>query len=161
MTFTEKYVRTPSPITVSGRQLKRYYVNNDESAMDPAVERAALAYLPHLLPEAAAGTPAAGFMVLHRGGDGAAYLNAYSWVWDNVIHCVNAAAGQSAVDCPDDDPTHFVTLTKPWIGCIWELPAVGHERNAWVRHVFAPQTPDLDAYLADTMAEGLTGGPDH
>lgn len=161
MTFTEKFLRTPSPIEVDGWRLKRYYVNNDDTPIDAAIEEAALAHLPTLLPEAQGDTPPAGFIVLHRGSDGAAYLNSYAWVWDNVISCTNAAAGQKVVDCPDDDPTHFVTLTKPWIGCIWELPAVGHERDAWVRHVFAPDEPDLEGYLADSLAEGRTGGSGH
>jgi len=39
------------------------------------------------------GTPAATFNVVHRGGDGAAYLNAYSWVWDNVLHMQEGLTG--------------------------------------------------------------------
>lgn len=31
------------------------------------------------------------------------------------------------------------------------------ERDAWVRHVLAPDRPDLAAYLADTLPEGTTG----
>jgi hypothetical protein len=33
----------------------------------------------------------------------------------------------------------------------------GHERDAWVRHMLLPDKPDLDAYLADFMPDGLTG----
>jgi hypothetical protein len=160
MTFTEKHLTTPPPIVLEGRHLKRYHVAMDESGIDADVEAAALAYLPSLLPEVDDETPPAGFVVLHRGADGAAYLNAYSWVWGNVISCATAAAGQPVVDCPDDDPTHFATLTKPWIGCIWELPALGHERSAWVQHIIMPEQPDLDAYLSDQLPEGRTGGPE-
>jgi hypothetical protein len=46
--------------------------------------------------------------VLHRGNDGAAYLNAYSSVWGNVLHMRGAAAAQPMLGCPDEDPTHFV-----------------------------------------------------
>lgn len=159
MAFTEKHLRVPEPITVAGRRVKRYYVNNDAAPMDARIEHAALDQLPHLLPPPDEETPAAAFLVLHRGGDGSAYLNTYSWVWGNVLSCSNAAAGQPMLDCPDSDPTHFAALAKQWIGCVWELPAVEHERSAWVRHVLTPQQPDLEAYLADTMAEGLTGGP--
>lgn len=59
--------------------------------------------------------------------------------------------------CPDRDPTHFVPVERPWIGCVWELPPIQHERDAWVRHLLAPDTPDLDAYLVDSLAEGTTG----
>ena len=29
--------------------------------------------------------------------------------------------------------------------------------DAWVRHMLLPEKPDLDAYLADFMPDGLTG----
>jgi hypothetical protein len=103
------------------------------------------------------GTPPAGFVVLHRGGDGAAYLNAYTWVWDNVLHMRGAAAAQPALGCPDADPAHFITLDRPWIGCVWELPPIQHERDAWVRHMLVPDAPDLAGYLRDRMAGGTTG----
>jgi len=145
---------------LADRLIKRYHVNNDQSEIESEIEKAAYAIVPSLLSEPDSETPPASFVVLHRGGDGAAYVNTYSWVWGNVIHCANAAAGQPVLDCPDSDPTNFVPLDRPWIGCIWELPALGHERSAWVRHVLAPAVPDLDAYLADSLAEGPTGGPD-
>jgi hypothetical protein len=125
--------------------------------VEPEVERAAYALLPSLLPEPD-GTPPATFVVVHRSrGDNAAYLNAYSWVWDNVLHFRAAAAAQPVLGCPDADPTHFVVLDRPWIGCVWELPPIAHERDAWIRHMLVPDQPDLDAYLADTLPDGLTG----
>ncbi len=160
MTFQQKYLRVPPPINLAQRWIKRYHVNNDHSEIEPEIEKAAYALVPSLLPESDPETPPVSFVVLHRGGDGAAYVNAYSWVWGNVIHCLTAAAGQPVLDCPDSDPTHFVPLQKPWIGCVWELPALGHERAAWVRHILAPVEPDLDGYLADSLPEGWTGGPD-
>ena len=112
--------------------------------------------LPDLVPEPD-GTPPAGFVVLHRGGNGAAYLNAYTWVWDNVLHMRGAAAAQAALGCPDEDPTHFMPLDRPWIGCVWELPPIQHERDAWVRHMLMPDVADLAGYLDDTMPDGTTG----
>lgn len=152
----EKLLQVPSPIEVGGRRIKRYHVTGDPAGISPEVEQAAYAFLPQLLPPPD-GTPAGGFVVLHQGGDGAAYLNAYSWVWDNVLHFGGAAAGQPALDCPDEDPTHFVRLERSLIGCVWELPPILHERDAWVRHMLVPDRPDLDAYLADALAEGSTG----
>ncbi|WP_328666916.1 hypothetical protein OG905_07630 [Streptomyces sp. NBC_00322] len=159
MTFTEKLLRALPPIEVGGRRIKRYHVTGDPGGIEPAVEKAAYAMLPELLPEPD-GTPPATFVVLHRGGDDGAYVNAYSWVWDNVLHFGGAAAGQPVLDCPDRDPSHFVRLDRadrPWIGCVWELPPIQHERNAWVRHMLAPDRPDLDAYLADSLPDGTTG----
>jgi hypothetical protein len=152
MTFTEKSLRTLPPIEVAGRAIKRYHVFPAGASIEPEIEHAAHELLPKLLPEPD-GTPPATFIVLHTGKDGAAYLNAYSWVWDNVLHMRAAAAAQPALDCPDDDPANFVVVERPWIGCVYELPPVGHERNAWVRHMLVPDVPDLDGYLADMLTE--------
>ena len=40
---------------------------------------------------------------------------------------------------------------------MWELAPLVHERDAWVRHMLAPDQPDLDAYLADYLPDGTTG----
>jgi hypothetical protein len=154
MAFKEKLVTVQPPTEVAGRHVKRYHVTADPAGIDTEVEKAALEFLPQLLP-APDGTPPATFIVVHRGGDGAAYLNAYSWVWDNVLHMRGAVAAQPEFGCPDDDPTHFMALDNNWIGCVYELPPVLHERNAWVKHMLAPDTPDLDAYLADSLADSL------
>jgi len=95
-------------------------------------------------------------VILHRGAGSAAYLNAYSWVWGNVNECRVAVAGVPFLDCPDEDPEHFTELTRPWIGCVWELAPLGHERAAWVTHVLSPARPDLAGYLADVLPDGTT-----
>lgn len=155
MAFTEKFLRVLPPVESGGRRIKRYHVTGDGGPIEPDVVQAAYAFLPELLPEPD-GTPPATFVVLHRGADDGAYLNAYSWVWDNVLFFKGAAAGQPALDRPDRDPRHFVRLERTLIGCVYELPPIRHERDAWVRHVLSG-TPDLDAYLTDSLAEGTTG----
>ncbi len=160
MAYAEKHLIALEAVEIGGRHVKRYHVTADPAGIEPEVEKAAYALLPELLPEPD-GTPAAGFAVLHRGGDTGAYLNVYSWAWDNVLHFAGAAAGQPALDCPDTDPTHFVPVTgtdrdRSWIGCVWELAPLAHERAAWIRHVLAPDTPDLPAYLADALRSGTT-----
>jgi hypothetical protein len=152
MTFTEKLVTGRPPLEAAGRRFKRYYVTTESARITAEIERAALRMLPALLPELD-GTPPAGFIVLHRGQDGAAYLIAYTWVWDNVLHVRSAAAAQPELGCPDGDPAHFMVLDRPWAGCVYELEPLGHERDAWIRHVLAPQVPDLDGYLADSMVK--------
>ncbi|MCX5327050.1 hypothetical protein ACWGDS_10555 [Streptomyces sp. NPDC055059] len=156
MAFEEKLLWSLPPVEVAGRRVKRYHVSGDPAGIAPEVEEAAYAMLPELLPDPD-GTPPATFVVVHRGGDDGAYINAYSWVWDNVLHFRGAAAGQPVIGCPDSDPTRFVILDLPWIGCVWELPPVLHERDAWVRHMLVPDAPDLDGYLADSLTDGTTG----
>ena len=156
MPFAAKLLRVPPPIEVGGRHVKRYHVTADPGGIDPVVEEAALAILPALLP-VPDGTPPATFIVVHRGGDSGAYLNVYSWVWDNALHFAGAAAGQPVLGCPDEDPANFVRLEGgPLIGCVWELPPLLHERDAWVRHMLVPGRADLAGYLADSLPEGTT-----
>lgn len=160
MAYTEKHLIALEAVEIGGRHVKRYHVTADPAGIEPEVEKAAYALLPELLPEPD-GTPAASFTVLHRGGDTGAYLNVYSWAWDNVLHFAGAAAGQPALDCPDTDPTRFVPVTgtardRSWIGCVWELAPLAHERAAWIRHVLAPDAPDLPAYLTDALRSGTT-----
>ncbi len=149
----------PPPIQVGTRRVKRYHVTADPAGIAPEVEEAAYGMLPSLLPPPdPGGTPPASFVVLHRGADDGAYLNVYSWAWDNALKFAGAAAGQPVLGCPDRDTTNFVRLETDFIGCVYELSPLVHERNAWVRHVFGTETPDLDAYLADSLSEGTTGG---
>ncbi|GII63388.1 hypothetical protein Skr01_34730 [Sphaerisporangium krabiense] len=157
MPFTEGFLRVTGTIDVAGRHVKRYHVSTLDAEIEPEVQRAAYAFLPRLLPGPDE-TPPAAFTVLHRGSGGACYLNAYTWVWDNVLECHTAAAGVPFLGCADTDPTHFTELARPWIGCVWELPPLEHERAAWVRHMLAPDEPLLPAYLADTLPEGRVGG---
>ena len=153
MAFRDKDLRVPGPVTVAGRRLKRYHV---DQPIEPEVEKAAYELLPSLLPEPD-GTLPAGWVVLHRGTDTSAYLLAYCWTWVNLVEVRIAVAGQPVLGCPDEDPAHFVPLHRPAVGCVWELGVLEHERAAWARHVLAPERPDVEAYVADTRAEGPGG----
>ena len=155
MTFNEKYLRAAGTVTVGGRQVKRYHISI-ESEIEVGIQKAAAEFLPRLLPSPDDETPPASFVIVHRGAGSAAYVNAYSWVWGNVIECRTAAAGVPFLGCPDEDPEHFAELARPWIGCVWELAPLGHERAAWIRHVLSPASPDLAAYLADVLPDGTT-----
>jgi hypothetical protein len=157
MAFTPRFLSSHGLLHTGGRTIKRYHLNVDDRAIEPAVVEAAHAFLPRLLPAPDATTPPASFVILHRGRS-ASYLVAYSWVWDNVIECRSAAAGEPVLGCPDLDPTHFVELVKPWVGCVWELAPFEHERSAWVRHMLEAAPADLAAYLADTFPDGPAGG---
>ncbi|MCM0677516.1 hypothetical protein NCC78_22915 [Micromonospora phytophila] len=104
MAFRDKELRVPEPITLAGRRIKRYHIDQPERRLEAEVQRAAYDFLPRLLPPAGEdGTPAGSWVVLHRGADTGAYL------------------------------------------------------LAWIRHVLAPDRPDLDGWVADTRAEGPVG----
>ncbi len=156
MPFTDRYLRAVAPIEAGNRQIKRYHISTVDAEIEQEVQDAAYRMLPHLLPAPDDETPPASFVILHRGLGGAAYLMAYSWVWTNVIECRSAAAGVSFLGCPDSGPENFIQLDRPWIGCVWELAPFGHERAAWVRHILAPDEPDLSGYLADVLISDTT-----
>jgi len=73
-------------------------------------------------------------------------------VYGEILHCRAANASLSG------GPV-FTPLTEPLIGCVWELPALVHERSAWVRHGLQPSSPAVAAYLDDFLPEGPVGGP--
>src|SRR5690242_2199698 len=150
MAFTEKLLTVLPPIEVAGRHVKRYHVTADPAGIAPDVEKAAYEILPELLPEPD-GTPPATFVVLHRGNDDGAYLNAYSWVWDNVLHFRGASSGPncpgSAVSssCPrscTSGTPGYGTCSRPksptwpptWpTRCPTEPPETTHEQPARLR----------------------------
>ncbi|RZS34325.1 hypothetical protein EV193_109112 [Herbihabitans rhizosphaerae] len=74
----------------------------------------------------------------------------YTWCYQMVLHCRLAYATL-------DDPTKFTPLDERLIGCVWELPALAHERSAWVRHVLERDSADVDGYLADVLPAGPVG----
>src|SRR5262245_29691279 len=135
MAFDDKDLHILEPVTIRGHSMKRYHIDQHAQPLTADVIDAAYKAIEPLMPAPDPGTPAAGWVVVHRGGGTGAYVLAYSWVWDNVIELHSAAAGQPVIGCPDDDPTNFVELHKPWIGCVWELAVLEHERAAWVRHI--------------------------
>lgn len=152
MAFTERHLTCPPPSKVNGARVKWYHVHHAEpGGIDAAVLAAADAALPELVT-----AETAAFAVLHQARTGA-FLSVFNWVWDNVLEFNGVAAGVPWIGCLDDDPTHFAPLPKPWIGCVFELVVLEHERAAWVEHVLEPEVAALDAYLADSHAEGPVG----
>lgn len=153
MGFSQRYLRPGGVASAGDWRVKQYLVTVTEQPVEAAVVGAAEAYLPKLLPDAAASdpTPRVAFSVLHKGVD-AVWLMLYAWVYGEIVHCRGASAVLSA-------PTDFTPLTEPLIGCVWELPALVHERSAWVRHGLTPEEPAVDTYLADFLPEGPVGSP--
>lgn len=158
VTASEMYLNTAGVIECAGRQVKRYHVSAEGGKIADGVQEAAYDFLPRLLPKPDEETPPAGWAVLFKASGIPAYLIAYSWTWVNVVECRAAAAGLPELGCEDENPAHFTLLGRRWIGCVWELAPLGHERSAWIRHVLARETPNLAGYLADVMSAGSVAG---
>lgn len=156
MTFVQKEMRPAGLARINGRPYKCYHVDRAGHELEPEVVKAAEEFIPELVPPLADDSPA-GWIVIHRGDDSGAYLLVYTWAWDNVVDTHTASAGQPALGCPDSDPTHFVRNEQRYMGCVWELAVLEHERTSFVRHMLAPDEPDLDAYLADLRPAGEVG----
>nr|WP_042197824.1 hypothetical protein [Kibdelosporangium sp. MJ126-NF4]CEL22761.1 hypothetical protein [Kibdelosporangium sp. MJ126-NF4] len=159
MSFTERYSRPLPATVVDGWTIKPYQVTIGREPIAAPVVAAADEFLPKLLPASLAhpalaheqeASPRYAFAVLHEGAD-ALWLNLYTWVYQAILHTRLASSSL--------DTIAFGEVTEPLIGCVWELPALVHERSAWVRHVLTPDHPDLDGYLADVLPAGLVGGP--
>ena len=158
MTFSEKYIRSLGVIETADRQVKRYHISAMDGQIAEGIQDAAYDFLPSLLPKPDGETPPAGWVILHKGAAIPAYLVAYSWTWGNVVECRAAVAGIPELGCDDENPQNFKILDRPWMGCVWELAPLGHERASWIRHVLHPETPDLGRYLADVLPDGSTEG---
>lgn len=157
MSFQQKHVHSLPAVERAGRHVKRYHITREPDGVIGAdVVDAAYAVADKLLPAPDGEMPPASWIVLHEGKS-AMYLCVYSWVWGNAVHSQGASAGEPYLGCEDKDLTNFVILSEPLVGCVWELPAMAHERTAWVRHMLSPEAPDLDGYLADTLPDGPIG----
>jgi hypothetical protein len=158
MPFQDKYVRSQPAFELGGRHMKPYHITLGPAAqLAPAIVDAAYTVAAKLLNPPDLEMPPASWLVLHEGGRGAMYVCVYDWVWGNAVEVRSASAAEPFFDCPDDDPSHFVKNTRVLAGCVWELAVLEHERAAWVRHMLAPDQPDLDGYLGDALADGPVG----
>jgi hypothetical protein len=82
-----------------------------------------------------------GFAIIHEGQD-AAWLLIDWWSDESVIE-------QRMFKAPLIGIPEFAEVTRPLVGCVWELSVHAFERDAWVETVLAhPDNPMVDAYLA-------------
>ncbi|CAM4388778.1 hypothetical protein [Palleronia rufa] len=123
---------------VGGLRLKLYHIGTaapGEALLALARDEAA-----RIAPEAAreGGAHGLGFAVLHEGEDGTWLL--LDWWAHGGILCQRLSLSTGA----GFDPV----APRPLVACVWELPVLAHERDAWVRHMMRdPASPE--GYLAD------------
>ncbi|MGX7826495.1 hypothetical protein ACTG9Q_15515 [Actinokineospora sp. 24-640] len=148
----QRYLRPAGLNDVDGWTVKVYHLNVDDADIPVPFLEAGSAAMPSLLPRTELLPPVGerfGFSLLHRTAD--TFWNIlYTWVDGTNLHL---RASSVPLDAPDQP---FAPMTDPFVGCVWELPVVTHERASWVRHVVEPDGPDHEAYLADRLS-GLVG----
>ena len=88
-----------------------------------------------------------GFLVVHEGQD-ARWLLVDWWGFESVLH------HRLFVSPLEGDP-EFEPAPDSLTACVWELPILAFERDAWVETVLSDaERPNLSAYL-ERRLEGL------
>lgn len=154
MGFQKRDLRGAGTRQANGRTLKVYELRAPGQQIEDSLRTAAWGLLPELVAEPVdTTTPALGWVVLHRGQD-AAYVVAYSWVWNEVLEQHLAVAGRPELGAGGSEVTEFGVLDRRWMGCVWELAPLQHERISWIDNVLRPPTPDVEAYVLDFLPDG-------
>ena len=151
LNFAEAYA--PRPVRPMGVRsfgdwrLKLYGIAYRGDQPSPELVQAALrageATLP--IPARRGDRYGVGFLGIHDGRDSNFVF--VSW-WQNENELQHRVF-YSALDRPLE--LRAATPEEP-IACVWDLSVIGHEREAWIRHVLSrPGGGDPEAYLADVL----------
>ena len=151
MTLQLRQPYRPRPVrfreiwTPGGWRIKVYGIAYGKPEPEPALVRAAKAAAqPALPPPGSPDVYDVGFLIVHEGQDGAWALLDWWAEGDLLYHHLFARPLGSDAD--------LVPVTSGLTACVWELPVLSFERDAWVREVLAqPTAANLDAYLATTL----------
>ncbi|MDH6580633.1 hypothetical protein [Kitasatospora sp. MAP5-34] len=134
-----------APESVRGWTVKRYGVSSLRDSPGGEVLDFARLAVGRSLPVADGDGPAYGYSVVHEDEDGC-YVVVGWWSRNGLIlHSRTWLANWA-------DLTAITPAPGGATACVWELVAVGHERDAWVRHVLRPAEPDFGAYVASTVS---------
>jgi len=148
--LAEPYARRPiSSLGLwrpGGWRIKRYGISYGRATVRTELAAAAEAAAERVLPSPAV-TPTrygVGFLGVHDGRGGN-FVYVDWWAQENELH-------HHLFISNADDPGELRAATPDdAVACVWDLAVIGHERDAWVRHVLLPAVPDLDGYLANTL----------
>jgi len=144
--YAPRSLSTLAPERFGAWTVKRYAVSALRPVPPAEVEEFARRAVALTLPEAYSvpGALAHAFSVVHEDEDGC-YVVVGWWSRNRLIAHTRTWLGEWADLTPAEAPGHATA-------CIWELVAIGHERDAWVRHVVRPDRPDTPAYLASVVS---------
>jgi hypothetical protein len=128
--------------SVDGWRLKVYGIAYDSPAPDEklieAVKAAARAILPQ--PPRSDFRYGIGFICAHQGRTSSVAF--VDW-WENEDELHHKMFFAERGDAWELRPVRDDELTA----CSWDLAVVAFERDAWVRHILQPPTPEVEAYL--------------
>lgn len=143
--FVARATHVHDVVTIDGWRIKRYEVCVEGSSVQPALLAAALDAARQSLPPI--DTPnvfGAGFVIAHQGQH-AEWILVDWWIQGGIL-C------QRLFSRPLGSNKPIEAAPAPLTACVWELPVLNHERDAWVQHVLAdPANPRLDRYLKASL----------
>ena len=135
----------------AGHAIKAYGIHRDPDLAGPiltdAVTASVRAAVRGVLHEHAGGprSHGLGYCIAHVGEE-AVWLLVDWWISGGIV-C------QRMLSAPLAQPETFTPVSAPALACVWELAVVGHERDAWVRHMLT-RRPDPEGYLQDALPAG-------
>jgi copper chaperone CopZ len=148
--LAEPYIARPVSALGTWRhgdwRMKKYTIAYRREAARGELIEAAEAVAADILPTPAI-TPTrygVGFLGIHDGrGAGLVFVD--WWEQENDLH-------HRVFLSPDTDRGALRPATPTeLVACVWDLSVIAHEREAWIRHVFAADVPNLAAYLEDQL----------
>ena len=146
MTYQPRSIRFLSLEAISGWRVKLYGIRDRGDAPDSELIDVARGIARQALPQPSV-TPArlgCALVIVHQATAFNQILVDW-WQHDNELrHHVFKAAPHAPKEF------HDITATGEAF-CVWELRILAHERDAWIRHALAPISPDVAAYLNDTL----------
>ncbi|MFI9100411.1 hypothetical protein ACIGXA_07780 [Streptomyces fildesensis] len=143
--YRPRALSTLAPESEHGWTVKRYTVSSFRDVPAPDILEFARRGVRLSLPDPYPGLPSHAFSVVHEDED-ACYVVVGWWSRNRVIlHTRTWLADWDALSTPVEAPAYATA-------CIWEMAAMAHERDAWVRHVVVPERPDFPAYLASAVS---------
>jgi hypothetical protein len=147
-----KHVTPKSGMDLPGVRFKWYDIHRSEAPVPEEIQRLARDFL---RAESQAGRLEVdndlGFVLLHRCGEDFYFLLVSTWrnaneLWECVYYKNGAAM-------PGFDLFKFDGKTRKGTYCVWELGAVWHEQQAWVRFLMSPRDDQARrAYLEDRFS---------
>ena len=87
----------------------------------------------------------AAFLIVHEGTDGVWSLVNW-WTGREMLRTNTYFTSYQE----KEKITQFPTMGS--MACVWELPIIGHEKNAWINHILMkPSSPDFSSYYKDVI----------
>jgi hypothetical protein len=128
----DKFIEPKQLLTLGERRLKWYDIAVPDAGVPSAIHLMARSFLEKLSGEGGLNRLSdLGFVILHRCGEDFYFLIVCSWRGNNEIWETVFAKDKDDVgfrDWPRPGP-HIPTY------CVWEMGAVIHESQAWIRHL--------------------------